>query len=840
MNERFTFIDIYEKELDLTKDKRVRINQVVIPKIQRPYAQGRTDGNSTYVRDTLLDELFDNFKTDEIFDFNFIYGIVRPSNDEYVMELLDGQQRMTTLFLIYWYIANRELTEDDAEDKVVRDALSRFVYETRSTATVFCHKLAAYRIEILEQKPSEVIRQAKWYFKSFDRDSTITAMLTMLDAIHERYNKQDSCSLFPKLGNIQFYVKSLGFFNLSEELYIKMNARGLQLSPFESFKADLTNFIGNKDYAPFKELVPLYKKDSKDQVEFYFNFSVKLDAKWIDIFWKKGQENFDASYMSFFTRFFACKYIISTKDVVTDRDMRQDLTIKKLYTDAENRTDTNEYLGFKEFDEILKNHPEYVLTLDRVLDVFYGFDHEDSRRYIYEKMVPAWEKQSPEDGDDFYCNQDSKITHIKLIAFSAVIEFIEAYNQFDVDTFRQWMRVVWNVIENTNIDSLTPVSSLVRKFSAVIHNVARRQKSGESFFYALAQWKEDNSDERENRALLEEITKAGLVSENQDWLNVFIEAEKHPFFKGMVMFFYRRGMTLEEYRHNYDIAKDMFDENGISPSYRQEHILIRAIVSKFSSWKDIGYRFFTERAETNKHLKNILASNDKVRDMLTEVLSYTDEGMVIDALRKHIENAVDIVPWDNATETDKEYFIMVADRLWNDVKLYDWIAAEETERKYVFRVNYYEGHILFAAPRRQYAKVALDTERAKTAYNIAMNYGFEYDDPGQLKMFKMYGDSYGNDIWLFQNRQQCKIWIGFCQYHILVIRIDCHNKQYAAELVETIEGCKYVEGKERLVELPAMTHFKAESTYSLLSEKLEKLFDVIPEIQTIGFLNEEQ
>ena len=248
MNERYTFIDIYKKELDLNKDTKVKISQVVIPKIQRPYAQGRLDGVCTYVRNTLLNEMFANFKTDEVFDFNFIYGIVRPSNDEYVMELLDGQQRMTTLFLVYWYIANRELTESDDSDKEVRDALNRFVYETRSTSTVFCHKLASYRIDLSEQAPSKVIRQAKWYFKSFDRDSTITAMLTMLDAIHERYNNQESDNLFPKLGNIQFYVKSLGFFNLSEELYIKMNARGLQLSPFENFKADLTNFIGDKDY----------------------------------------------------------------------------------------------------------------------------------------------------------------------------------------------------------------------------------------------------------------------------------------------------------------------------------------------------------------------------------------------------------------------------------------------------------------------------------------------------------------------------------------------------------------------------------------------------------------
>ena len=158
MSERYTFIDIYKKDLDLNKEKKVKVNQVVIPKIQRPYAQGRLDGVCTYVRNTLLNEMFENFKTDEIFDFNFVYGIVRPNNDEYVMELLDGQQRMTTLFLLYWYIANRELNEGEEKDSEIRDALARFVYETRTTSTVFCQRLASYRIDLSSTLPSKAIR----------------------------------------------------------------------------------------------------------------------------------------------------------------------------------------------------------------------------------------------------------------------------------------------------------------------------------------------------------------------------------------------------------------------------------------------------------------------------------------------------------------------------------------------------------------------------------------------------------------------------------------------------------------------------------------------------------
>lgn len=828
MNERYTFIEIYRKDLDLNKDTKVKVSQIIIPKIQRPYAQGRQDGICTYVRNTLLNELFANFKMDEIFDFNFIYGIVRPSNDEYVMELLDGQQRMTTLFLLYWYIANCELTEENEEDKTIRDALGRFVYETRSTSTVFCHKLASYRVDLSGQTPSKVIRQAKWYFKSFDRDSTITAMLTMLDAIHERYINQDDNTLHTKMSNIQFYVKSLGFFNLSEELYIKMNARGLQLSSFENFKADLTNYISEVDYPPFKKLVPLYRKDSEETVEFHFNFSVKLDSKWIDMFWRKGFENFDASYMSFFSRFFACKYIVSTKEIVTDRDMRQDLILREIYTDAEKRTETNEYLGFKEFESILTNHPEYVLTLNKMLDTFYQYDFKDSKKVIYEMMVPAWEKLSLE-GDDFYSNINSKMTHIKLITFGAVIEFIEAFESFDTEVFKQWMRIVWNVVENTNIDSLTPVSSLIRKFSAIIHSIAKRMSGEESFYYALSQWKEDGTDERENRALLEEVLKASRIAENDKWLPVFEDAEKHPYFRGMVMFFYKEGMSLPEYQHSLSLAKDMFDESGISPVYRQEHLLIRAIASQFVTWDDIRNRFITERAETNKYLKNILASNNDVRRMLADVLEGDNVAAVKEGLAEYIDNAEEFTPWPSASNMEVKYCSMAVNRIRHDIQLYDWIAAEEASGKTAFRVCWYEGHIMLAAPRKWYSKVALDTERAKIANAIANNYGFEYYDSNQLNMYKQYSDSFGNDIWLKQNRGYCTLWIGFCQHHELRIQFECKTKKYAKELFGLLKDCSFIDGDERWVQIPSLVHFKKKETVKDLSAKIEYIFEVVTE-----------
>jgi len=836
MNERYTFTDIFCKELDFSKDKKVKISKLIVPKIQRPYAQGREDKESTYVRNTILDEMFVALAEDKLFDFNFIYGNICASGDEYIMELLDGQQRITTLFLVYWYIANQELNAEAEEDKVIRDSLSRFFYETRSS-TVFCQKLASYCIEFGGKKPSEVIRQVNWYFKSFDRDSTITAMLTMLDAIHERYIRQDNRALHTRLRNIQFYVHSLGVFNLSEELYIKMNARGLQLTPFENFKAALTHYIEKSNYSSFKTLVPLYHKESGEKVEFSYNFSVKLDAKWIDIFWQRGAANFDASYMSFFTRFFACKYIIATKESVSNRDMRDDSILKNLYTDAEKRTMNHEYLGFQVFHKILENHPEYILQLNKVLDTFYESDFKDAKNAIYEMMVPVWQKPSPK-GDNFYCSLDSAMTQSKLVIFGAVIEYIDAFESFDTALFTQWMRVVWNVVENTDVNDIASMSSLIRKFSAIVHSVAEKRSEGESFYNALVQWKGDNGDAEENRALVEEVQKAKLIAEDEKWLPHFEEAEKHPYFKGMVMFFYEKGMSSPEYEHSLSLVKEMFDENGITQEYREEHLLIRAIVSQFTHWEgELNNCYITERAEPNKYLKKILATNGAVSQMFAKVLRGNNKEAVKNGLNECIRNANEkgFTPWEKCEDIDKEYCNMTIKRLRNNTKLYDWIADKEEQKNVVFRVYWYKAHIMFAVPNAWYDKVALDTQRAKVAKRIVEEYAFNFCDEDQRKMFDAYCDCFGNEIWLKNECEHCTSYVGFCLWHTLYITIQCKEKEFAEQLFQALkEDYKYKDGTELELELKIpMKHFKQKETFDELSSKIKEINKVVSEIKEI-------
>ena len=96
-------------------------------------------------------------------------------------------------------------------------------------------------------------------------------------------------------------------------------------------------------------------------------------------------------------------------------------------------------------------------------------------------------------------------------------------------------------------------------------------------------------------------------------------------------------------------------------------------------------------------------------------------------------------------------------------------------------------------------------------------------------MYKQYGDSFGNDIWLKQEREQCTLWIGFCQHHELRIQFECKTKKYAKELFNLLEDCSFIDGDEHWVQIPSLVHFKKTKTIQELSAEIEDIFEVVLE-----------
>jgi uncharacterized protein with ParB-like and HNH nuclease domain len=144
--------------------------KIEIPKIQRDYAQGRKEPEIINIVDIFLEDIKNSIIDSKELNLDFVYGKVEDS----ILIPLDGQQRLTTLFLIHWYIALKEgnLTNE------VKNTLSKFTYETRVSSEDFCKNLISENIDYnsINGKISDVITDSKWYFLSWELDPTVSAM----------------------------------------------------------------------------------------------------------------------------------------------------------------------------------------------------------------------------------------------------------------------------------------------------------------------------------------------------------------------------------------------------------------------------------------------------------------------------------------------------------------------------------------------------------------------------------------------------------------------------------------------------------------------------------------
>ena len=145
----------------------IDINRIIIPKIQRDFAYGRTDEKNKRKRELFLDSLWNAVDGNPI-TLDFIYGYIK----ENVLIPLDGQQRLTTLFLLYWYASKKESVAEEHTE-----FLKCFSYETRPSARKFCESIVTKDFDLEEEKAlSEQIKDKNWFPLEWQHDATISSM----------------------------------------------------------------------------------------------------------------------------------------------------------------------------------------------------------------------------------------------------------------------------------------------------------------------------------------------------------------------------------------------------------------------------------------------------------------------------------------------------------------------------------------------------------------------------------------------------------------------------------------------------------------------------------------
>ncbi len=246
------------------------IREIEIPLIQRDYAQGRMTEHVNRIRARFIDTLCKALLPNSVsVDLDFVFGDVVEKGSEIRGRFypLDGQQRLTTLFLLHCYLAWRTCTPPQNQP------WRSFSYATRPEARAFCEFLIKIQPDC-SSDPSLWIRDHADYLSTWQHDPTVQSMLVVLDALHKWFSMKnpDVQKAWEKLVNkenpaIRFHVLPLKENGLTDELYIKMNSRGKSLTPFENFKAH------------FEDLL---KKVHPEHAQY---FSKNIDTVWSDILW---------------------------------------------------------------------------------------------------------------------------------------------------------------------------------------------------------------------------------------------------------------------------------------------------------------------------------------------------------------------------------------------------------------------------------------------------------------------------------------------------------------------------------------------------------------------------
>lgn len=414
---KHTFMDIFNTDFTVGEDS-VQLKKIIIPIIQRDYAQGRCDEESSRVRTRFLKSLYAAI-TESPITLDFVYGDI---DEKGVMTPLDGQQRLTTLFLLHWYAAKRDKVE--AEEY---EFLKNFSYETRYSARDFCTYLIDFEPSFSMTVSKEITDQS-WFPLDWNKDSTIASMLTMLDAIQEKFSVVDGLWKKLKADAISFYFLPIKDMGLTDELYIKMNSRGKPLTTFEHFKAELEHEIKQIDGEICKRIMK------------------KIDIEWTDMLWNyRGDDNvIDDEFLRYFR--FICDIICYKNGNTMQGRKLAEFDLLDEYFSAKNDKANDNILLMESFFDVwcsnnLNEQPSCFMTR------FISTRHETGKIMIENK--PDLFDDCLRNYADMYGGRNRAFPLNRIILLYAVVVYLQNKDKVSEEDFTRRLRVIHNLTRNS-------------------------------------------------------------------------------------------------------------------------------------------------------------------------------------------------------------------------------------------------------------------------------------------------------------------------------------------------------------------------------------------------------
>ena len=414
---------------------------VIIPMVQRDYAQGRETDDVNRVRSRFLEAIYRCLTGNEqdsqnILKLDFVYGekeIIYSQTevnkvDKIIVTPLDGQQRLTTLFLLHWYAAKKAEKEFAIQGEDYK-FLENFTYNIRPSSRDFCSHLIGFNPE-LESSIKEQIKDQHWFIDDWRNDPTVCSMLVMLDAIKDKFSNIDNLweKLTGKDERIIFFFLPLSENGLSDELYIKMNSRGKKLTAFEHFKAEFES---------------IYERDSDASIL----VNHKFDVEWADVLfpYRDSEGIVDKEFMRYF---FYISHILCYQQGI-EKSNDEFKLIKDIYVDAPEALNNRKFLedAFDCWYKILIEYKE----IDKFFSKYFSCD-------CYEKGKVATYKTIGEyrNSQNFFhaCIKlyqvNNNFSYSDFLFLYGIITYLLNRDSIQEEDFVSRIRMLRNLVWNSN------------------------------------------------------------------------------------------------------------------------------------------------------------------------------------------------------------------------------------------------------------------------------------------------------------------------------------------------------------------------------------------------------
>lgn len=718
--------------------------RVVIPGIQRHYVQGANNPKAESVRKQFIKEIFTAIeKKQNEFNLHFIYGPINTNGEDSFVPV-DGQQRLTTLWLIARYAAEKA---ESSDRKDLLRLLSRFTYEDRINAKRFCQALTCEdsRWDIT-QDPNPNILCQDWFVGYWKEDETVASMIRMLSTIHEEWNKhQDTITAEDILeaiaSKIRFNLKIDAF---GDDIYMKMNARGLQLTQWENFKGKFPEDL------------------REDKKEWWVKKMEELSNRFFTLS-DKQHELPDNAFFALYARIMAYEARESGVDCGNN--------IKELAAYTHNTWSQIElpFVPYSDFSGITNNESiapivaeTCVKMIKTVLD-------------CYQKIVPYFGDRTL--FETFFHPKNKNDLDFTLCCY----EYFKKFDKIETKDFLKALRLMWNILENVQDNRVELVKKIIdledktlysRQIKEIIGSNAPEQAEEE----AEKAIQMDYNDQSMPNDWNEEILGSWI-----NWNDAIEKAEECAFFHGSIRFLYRNSNgepTWEKFATKLSNCKNLFTKEGLSEDKKVK--ANQVLISHCKKWDDIRREpVFDAKNESWKQVLTDSSLSECVNGLLLS------PNEIVDNHNEIIQILIDDAIWKNLIKETPGYELewkANSPSLWLNRYLYLTLKLTRDNHEDILDAFIGESKVTFDAPEEERYR----TIKGKNYY-FAVPMWFTYKYKGKEYHFAWqiwgYIDMYDNG-W----KRLCEQYDGEMANNF-TIHIDEETDHDSSYYIKKIEKC---------------------------------------------------